>query len=343
MKLSKVRITLLVIIEMLIFLLSLVGVSYAYYTVTANNEFNTTAINALTNSVGSVSLINVNSLLSLDLTNADMVNQSNEVYYYATPTGKSTTATSTEIARAIVSPSDDTNYYECDYSLSITHSGANDMYDYYHDTYVKSLENGSEGEMMFNINSNRYDWYTNGMPSSYANTFLVTAQNSYSIMAGFKIQNIPNVKQSALAGTDISITIRGTSLSCRVVEPTITYYNAQDSTPLTSPRDMAYYMKKASSGDASLYETCGVFNKTTVCMTPYASESMSDYYDTFTDLGLTCNSTYVDDGYLECNLDNLGCTIREDIVSCGYGYTSTIGGSECNISKTGDNDCVAWK
>ena len=348
----------------------IIGATYAYFAVGTTNNFGTTTINATAENVGTVTLSNTNSTLSMDLTAADMmrktawclytptrfciayydtaeecsenIGETNyrcvgsdiNVYYYATPTGKSKNDNDSiiEIARATVSPITDTNYYSCDYTLSISHTGTNDMYTKFNTNYT----NKSQNQIQFYACNTQYDW-NNDFPSTCSESMIVSAGHPASIYAGMVFKNLESINQTHLAGTDISITIQATSFSCTALEIERLYYNGTNyEDPLDAPGSMPYYVKLVvSEGDVLDAEICAVINSTTVCMPYNAGENYQAYLTQLTNAGATCTDnnkgayvcTY---GLIEIVMDyessdfvdiyyndgEHGCSIHEDSEEC---------------------------
>ena len=148
------------IIGLVALLLTVVGATYAYFAVTTINNFGTSTINAQAGNIGSVTLKGTNASLSMSLTAVDMVQGNSDVTYYASASGKTTTPTTVTLGTASVSPTSDTNYYHCTYTLNVTHTGSTDMY-----TVFSNYANKTSGQIILTINGVDYD-FNDGWPAS---------------------------------------------------------------------------------------------------------------------------------------------------------------------------------
>ena len=220
-------------------LLTVVGATYAYFAVTTVNNFGTSTINAVAGEIGTVTLNGSNAQLNLSVTALDMVQGNSDIAYYASSSGKTTTPTTVTLGTATVTPSTDTNYYHCTYTLSVTHTGTNDMY-----TAFSSAANKSTGQIILTINGVDYDFY-NGWPTSnqVTGSFYIRGTQTKDITAGLRIINDSEINQNYLANTDISISISlvNNSLSCEPDEEpiAITYINRQTTGQITPEDEIA--------------------------------------------------------------------------------------------------------
>jgi hypothetical protein len=217
-----------------IFLVLIVSATYAYFAVSTVNNFGTSTINAQAGGIGTVTLNGNNAQLNLSVTALDMVQGNSDITYYASSSGKTTTETEEVIGTASVTPSTDTNYYHCTYTLFVTHTGTNDMYNAFnHQTNnVYDYTNRSEGQIILTINGVDYDFY-NAWPinNQISGEFYIKGNQTRDITASLRFVNDSDINQTYLAGTDISISISfvNNSLSCTVKEePYITYVNRQN-------------------------------------------------------------------------------------------------------------------
>ena len=218
------------VIGLVALLLLVVGATYAYFAVTTVNNFGTSTINATAGEIGLVTLNGSGANLNMNLTALDMAQGSSDVTYYASPSGKTTTPTTVTIGTASVTPNTDVNYYHCTYTLSVTHTGTNDMYDLYnHKTgNVYDYSNTSTGQIILTINDTNYDFYSGWPTNNQINgVFNIQGSQTVDITASLRFINKRNVDQSYLADSDISITISlvNNSFSCTAVEePWMSYY-----------------------------------------------------------------------------------------------------------------------
>ena len=206
----------LFIIGLVALLLTVVGATYAYFAVTTVNNFGTSTINAQAGNIGTVTLNGNSAQLNMSLTALDMVQGNSDITYYASSSGKTTTPTEDVIGTASVSPTSDTNTYHCTYTLSVTHSGTNDMY-----TVFSGATNKSSGQIILTINGVDYD-FNDGWPTSnqVSGSFYIKGTQTKNITAGLRIINDSEINQNYLANTDISISISlvNNSFSCTAVE-----------------------------------------------------------------------------------------------------------------------------
>ena len=359
---EKKKVLVPIVIGVLTLLVLVIGATYAYFAVGINNNFGTTTISASADDVGTVTLTNINSTLSMSLTAADMMHLSQNssscemhnitndtyksvgncarykcpldndcicsCYYYATPSGKSTTENMAwEIGRATVTPNTDANYYSCDYTLSVSNTGTTNMYTAFTNmptqsnaTQARPTAYKSEKQVRLQINDTTYDWYTDGMPSTYTGNMIVSVDNPGHITAGLKFANVDKIDQTDLAGTDIAITIQATNFSCTAVAPIIEYQftHTYDNTYgwHSSVGESLNYLKRITVNSQVTYKACGVFDGTEVCLVPDDWDNVSDYYDLLTGLGATCTYTDenvdgVNDG-LECSSETTGCYLTKN-------------------------------
>ena len=213
-----------------IFLVLIVSATYAYFAVSTVNNFGTSTINAQAGNIGTVTLNGNSAQLNMSLTALDMVQGNSDITYYASSSGKTTTPTEDVIGTASVSPTSDTNTYHCTYTLSVTHSGTNDMY-----TAFSSAANKSTGQIILTINGVDYD-FNDGWPTSnqVSGSFYIKGTQTKNITAGLRIINDSEINQNYLANTDISISISlvNNSLSCTATEDYIRRMGTDETTGL---------------------------------------------------------------------------------------------------------------
>ena len=211
-------------------LLLVLGASYAYFAVTTVNNFGTSTINAQAGNIGTVTLNGNSAQLNMSLTALDMVQGNSDITYYASSSGKTTTPTEEVIGTASVSPTSDTNTYHCTYTLSVTHSGTNDMY-----TVFSGATNKSAGQIILTINGVDYD-FNDGWPTSnqVSGSFYIKGTQTKNITAGLRIINDSEINQNYLANTDISISISlvNNSFSCTATEDYIRRMGTDSTTGL---------------------------------------------------------------------------------------------------------------
>ncbi len=229
-EINNKRNKLLFVLGIIALLLVVIGATYAYFAVTTVNNFGTSTINAQAGNIGTVTLNGNSAQLNMSLTALDMVQGNSDITYYASSSGKTTTPTEEVIGTASVSPTSDTNTYHCTYTLSVTHSGTNDMY-----TVFSGATNKSAGQIILTINGVDYD-FNDGWPTSnqVSGSFYIKGTQTKNITAGFRIINKSNVNQNYLANTDISISISlvNNSFSCTATEDYIRRMGTDETTGL---------------------------------------------------------------------------------------------------------------
>ena len=247
----------LFIVGLVFLLLLVVGASYAYFAVTTINNFGTSTINATAGGIGTVTLDGSNASLSMSLTAVDMVQGNDDITYYASASGKTTTPTTVTLGTASVSPTSDTNYYHCTYTLNVTHTGSTDMY-----TVFSSAANKSDGQIILTINGEDYDFY-DGWPTSneVSGEFYIKGTQTKDITAGFRIINDSDINQNYLAGSDIqiSISLKNNTFSCTAEEEPI-----PASTTLIALTEDSNNSSKISRYTGPVTDECGASTCTTV-------------------------------------------------------------------------------
>ena len=187
-----------------------VGATYAYFTIATTNSFGTRTATATAQSVGSVAL-STGSNISMALTRAHMSTGNAGTAYYATASGVSTTASSPTIGTATVT-GDGT--YSCNYSFTVSATATNSMY-----TVFQGMSTKSTDQIVLTINafgsSTVMDFNTASLfPKTISGTVTgLTKSASKTVTAQLKVLN-KDVDQTALAGTDITISIKADSFTC---------------------------------------------------------------------------------------------------------------------------------
>ena len=229
-EINNKRNKLLFVLGIIALLLVVIGATYAYFAVTTVNNFGTSIINAQAGNIGTVTLNGNSAQLNMSLTALDMVQGNSDITYYASSSGKTTTPTEEVIGTASVSPTSDTNTYHCTYTLSVTHSGTNDMY-----TVFSGATNKSADQIILTINGVDYD-FNDGWPTSnqVSGSFYIKGTQTKNITAGLRIINDSEINQNYLAGTDISISISlvNNSFSCTATEDYIRRMGTDSTTGL---------------------------------------------------------------------------------------------------------------
>ncbi len=217
-KLTTAGILIPAIIAIATLIILTVGATYAYFTVQAENHYETTTISATAGEVGTVSLSSGSSL-TMALTAEDMMKKGNDVGYYATASGKTTTATSPVIATAVV---EGVGVFNCEYTLLITPTyTTSSMYSKF--KAITPAANQTTGQVVLTVGSTVYDFATHDFSTAWTHTGSFTGISSSSsastkeLTAQFKILNSNTIDQSNLSGSDIRFTFTATAFSCNVV------------------------------------------------------------------------------------------------------------------------------
>lgn len=184
-----------------------VGATYAYFVVnTDTKQFETRTAEASTPSLGSVALASGTNL-SMTLTTADMMQGSSDITYYASSTGKTTTATTETIGTATVTGA---GTFDCNYTLTVTDND-NSLYDAF-----QSWNGKTTGQIVLTVNGTDYDF-------NEANLFSNTISGSFTglkegtngtITASLKIVNKKDVNQNDLANKSITLSFAVSDFKC---------------------------------------------------------------------------------------------------------------------------------
>ncbi len=226
----------LLIIGIVVLLISVIGASYAYFTVSTTNNFGTHTISGTMEDVGSVALTSTGNNISLNLSAADMMQGNDDIYYFGSTDGTPNTSFNPiRLADATVTGS---GYYDCDYTMQITATGTNNMY-----TAFQAMPGKSTEQIVFFIgdpdylngfseNGIEYDFNTSSLfPITY-NGHISYVSNEYpiSIYGVFYATNKSDVNQTVLAGTDITLNLTVTNLTCTAVTPYLKSYTLASET-----------------------------------------------------------------------------------------------------------------
>ena len=208
---KKAIITLVVGIGVLLVLIF--SATFAYFSVTSRNNFGTKTITGTAEATGSVALNGTSTSLRLNLSGTDMMKGEDDITYWATSDG--TPSTTQNIVTIGSTQVTGPGYYNCDYTLSVTGTGTNNMY-----TAFQGMSGKSTEQIVLKIGDTKYDFNTaNLFPITINGTLNgVTGSSVKSLTAEFYIVNKETVVQDALAGKDLNITITATSFSCTAVE-----------------------------------------------------------------------------------------------------------------------------
>ena len=259
-----------VLVGVVTLLVMVLGSAYAYFATGTTNNFGTTTITGAADSAGSVTLVGTNATIRLNLSGSDMMQGNDDITYWGTSTGDpSTTQNVVTIGSTSVSGS---NYYNCNYTLSATATGTNNMY-----TAFQGMTGKSTEQIVLKVGDNTYDFNTASLFPITINGTLegVSSSNIQNITAEFYLVNKSNLTQDTLQGTDLSITLTATNFSCTAVEepivPVVSYWTCnrntgffcdstecdpvggKSSTPLD---DSPFYVEETRTGSYYSYKFC---------------------------------------------------------------------------------------
>lgn len=199
------------IIAIATLLVLVVGATYAYFSVTATNDFGTKTIEASAATVGSVALVQANNELAMNLTAADMMDKGTDTAYCIPDSSIAPCEVYQNLVRTTVT-GDGT--FSCDYTLIID-DNPNSMYDVFQNMTGKSA---NQIVLAFNSLSvpKKYDFNTANLFPLTINGTMKEVTSSYTghIDAMLKIVNKTSVDQTALAGTNLTLTINVTDFKC---------------------------------------------------------------------------------------------------------------------------------
>ena len=183
-----------------------VGATYAFFTVSPTNSFGTKTVTATTPDLGTVAL-SAGDSLTMTLTAADMMAKSADTTYYASKTGKATTATTVDIGKATATGAET---FSCSYSLTFD-DNANSLYDAF-----QSMGTKSTGQIVLTVNGTAYDFNTASLfPKTITGTLTgVKDGTPKTITAQLKLVNKKDVDQTALANKTITVSLKVNSFSC---------------------------------------------------------------------------------------------------------------------------------
>jgi len=235
-----------------------ISATYAYFRVDTTNDFKTTTLIAETGEQGIVSLRGTNSNISMQITENDMAKGKGGKTYYASSNGKTETPTEEVIGVASATGS---GTFSCSYTLKVD-DNTNSMYDAF-----QGMKDKSEGQLILTVNGVDYDFYeANLFPKEISGTIEeISSTTPQNITAGLRLINSSSIDQSALAGTNITLSFTMESFSCSAVPSkayTIAYnlnggvvsggsdtatlfamqplYKVSDATPLAEDLDKGY-------------------------------------------------------------------------------------------------------
>ena len=235
---KQLKLTIVAVVTMIALI---AGATYAYFYVGTTSNFGTSTINATADNVGSVILQGNNVNLTMDLTAADMAKGENDISYYASSEGKKLARTEEVVGTASLSPTTDTNYYHCSYTLRVTQSytGDKNMYNIFKGTQQVNEQTyeASANEFVLIVNGTDYDLSlsANNLTKEIPGEFYIKGTQVVEITAGFQINNLTNKDQTLLAGSgvNIGIQVKDGTLSCTAEEEPIVAYYTYEGTQVT--------------------------------------------------------------------------------------------------------------
>jgi len=177
-----------------------VGATYAYFSVSATNNFGTKTITATTPTLGSVALSS-GSNLYLNLSRVNMMTANQGTYYAVTNSaGTATkTQTTTNIATATVTGE---GTFSCDYTINVAYSG----------TMKAALT--AAGTAILNVDGTDYDVYSTTFPKTISGTITgLTKTAAKSLTASLRFVNT-NTVQDALIDKTMTLTFTATAFKC---------------------------------------------------------------------------------------------------------------------------------
>ena len=194
-----------------------VGATYAYISVTANNNFGTQTIKGTIPPIGSVALSKGQSL-SMEVTRQGMMKE-NPKTYYATSTGISDSDSSMQTISTAQVTGEGT--FTCDYTLNAKATG---------ELFTKAIGKGT-GLLTLEISDKTYDFNEtqtdltsengldiNGQFTGLTASNTQTASDKNSIQARFKLQNSETADQTDLNGKSGTITFSVKTFTCTATE-----------------------------------------------------------------------------------------------------------------------------
>ncbi len=209
---DSMKVILPAIIAVLTLILLTVGATYAYFSVgTSATGFTERQAQASADAMGNV-VLSSGTNLSMSVTAAQMMKQTNDVTYYASSSGTKTSPTTETIGTAKV---EGAGTFKCTYKLTVSATGTNNMY-----TKFQGMTGKSTGQLVLTVNNGgtatTMDFNTASLfPKTINGTMTgLTSTSSKTITAQLKLVNSKTVDQTALAGTDITIKFNVSDFEC---------------------------------------------------------------------------------------------------------------------------------
>lgn len=205
-------------IAFLFFISLIIGATYAYVTISSTNSFGTKKVNTNLEAIDSISLT-TGSDLNLKLTLEQMSDKGEDVTYYASSNGTTTTETSETIGKTIVTGN---KKYNCDYTITVD-DNENSLYDVFQKTPIVDLNQqvvDKHNQIVLIIDGEEYDFATaNLFPKVMTGTLEgLTRYNNKEIKAQLKFVNKTGIFQTGLVGSSLNITFTIDNFSCTEVE-----------------------------------------------------------------------------------------------------------------------------
>ena len=221
----------------------IVGAAYAYFSVSTIVNFNTAAVMYSVGDQSTIILNGTSTTLYLDVTGKDMIKRDNDLIYYGSNDGKTKEKTTEQIGIATPTDPNDPGIYYCEYTLNLSHTGDNDMYNMFSGATngIRNYQFASRGQVVLTVNGNEYDFY-DPWPNQIKSSFYVSNDDPGSIDVGIRFKNSNCLNQTYLADTDITVTFTVTNLNCMSGEDEHSVYWAY------SPKEIQYVSSDSSSG-----------------------------------------------------------------------------------------------
>ena len=200
---------LIFLIVIIMFIVMIVGASYAYFNSIISITSSTTNVNTEFENVGIATLNEVNNL-KLNLAAPDMMEMMDDVTYYATLSGMPTQIPTSEIIATANVAGNGTMY--CDYEINVSLTGTNNLY-----TAFKNMDEKSNNQLVLNVNGTDYDFINTDFPLTIRGRIedLKEGINQH-IKASFEITNKKEIDQSDLKAKDLTITFSVSEFKCHI-------------------------------------------------------------------------------------------------------------------------------
>ena len=194
-----------------VFLLLIIGATYAYFLVPTSSNFNTITGRASTEEIGNVSLASTNANLSLDMKVVNFAKRDGDVIYYASNDGLTTVETKENIGVATATGNGN---YNCHYTMRVSKSSTDnkDLYEAFQNMSTKS-----EGQIILTIDDQEFDFNTANLFNNFTYNGTIRGVNVYHqgyIKAGLYVVDKHDVLQNELNDKNITLSFNVTSFSC---------------------------------------------------------------------------------------------------------------------------------